>query len=81
MAMRMIFLDSVEKIKDFVNLTCRYPNDFDLVSGRLTIDAKSIMGIFSLDLSHPLELWIHGEVSPELLEELRPYLAEQSGND
>ena len=46
MTKRMILLDSVTQIKDFVNLVCRYPNDFDLVSGRFTIDAKSIMGIF-----------------------------------
>ena len=77
MTKRMILLDSVTQIKDFVNLVCRYPNDFDLVSGRFTIDAKSIMGIFSLDLTHPLELCIYGAASPELLEALTPYLADQ----
>lgn len=77
MTKRMILLDSVIQIKDFVNLVCRYPNDFDLVSGRFTIDAKSIMGIFSLDLTHPLELCIYGDASPELLEALTPYLADQ----
>lgn len=43
-----VLLNSIEKIKDFVNTITRYPYDFDLVSGRYTIDAKSIMGIFSL---------------------------------
>ena len=43
MTKRKILLDSVTQIKDFVNMICRYPNDFDLVSGRFTIDAKSIM--------------------------------------
>lgn len=43
-----VLLNSIEKIKNFVNTITRYPYDFDLVSGRYTIDAKSIMGIFSL---------------------------------
>ena len=77
MTKRMILLDSVTQIKDFVNLVCRYPNDFDLVSGRFTIDAKSIMAICSLDLSHPLELCIYGDASRELLEALTPYLADK----
>ena len=79
MTERMVQLSSIQQIKDFVNLVTRYPNDFDLVSGRYTIDAKSIMGIFSLDLTHPLRLCIYGEVSEELLEALAPYLAEDKG--
>ena len=76
MTKRIILLDSVTRVKDFVNVVCRYPNDFDVGSGRFTIDAKSIMGIFSLDLTHPLELCIYGDASPELLEDLTPYLAD-----
>lgn len=79
MTERMVQLSSIQQIKDFVNLVTRYPNDFDLVSGRYTIDAKSIMGIFSLDLTHPLRLCIYGEVTEELLKELAPYLAEDKG--
>ena len=49
--------------------------DFDLVSGRYVIDAKSIMGIFSLDLSKPIDLNIHAEDnSDEVLEVLKPYM-------
>lgn len=81
MVKRRILLNSVEKIKDFANMICRYPNDFDLVSGRFTIDAKSIMGIFSLDLTHPLELCIYGDEDEELLEALKPYLADAEGCD
>ena len=44
-------LDSIERVKAFVELVSRYPFDTDLVSGRYTVNAKSIMGIFSLDLS------------------------------
>ncbi len=56
-----ISLNSIDKVKSFVNDITRFDNDFDLVSGRYVIDAKSIMGIFSLDLSKPLDLNIHGE--------------------
>ena len=51
-----ISLGSIDKVKSFVNDISRFDNDFDLVSGRYVIDAKSIMGIFSLDLELPLEL-------------------------
>lgn len=63
----MISLNSVDKVKQFVNLISRYDGDFDLISGRYVIDAKSIMGIFSLDLSKPLELQIHNDESASLL--------------
>ena len=51
-----ICLNSIEKVKSFVNDITKFDVDFDLVSGRYVIDAKSIMGIFSLDLSKPLIL-------------------------
>ena len=47
-------LNSIEKVKSFVKDLNKFENDFDLVSGRFAIDAKSIMGIFALDLSKPL---------------------------
>ena len=47
-----VTLNSIDKVKTFVNIISRYSSDFDLVSGRYVIDAKSIMGIFSLDLSY-----------------------------
>ncbi len=56
-----ISLNSIDKVKAFVNDITKFDNDFDLVSGRYVIDAKSIMGIFSLDLSKPIELNIHSE--------------------
>ena len=58
-----VSLNSIEKVKRFVNDINRFDFDFDLVSGRYVIDAKSIMGIFSLDLSQPIELDIHSPVS------------------
>ena len=56
-----VSLNSIEKVKTFVNDINRFDCDFDLVSGRYVIDAKSIMGIFSLDLSKPIELIIHAD--------------------
>lgn len=56
-----ISLNSIDKVKAFVNDISKYDFDFDLVSGRYVIDAKSIMGIFSLDLSKPIDLNIHAE--------------------
>lgn len=72
-----IILDSIDKVKAFVNAVTKYDTDLDLVSGRYVIDAKSIMGIFSLDLSKPIELNIHGEKEAmELLKELEPYIVD-----
>ncbi len=71
-----ISLNSIDKVKTFVNLINRFDYDFDLVSGRYVIDAKSIMGIFSLDLSKSITLNIHanGAQVEEVLTELAPYL-------
>lgn len=70
-----ISLNSIDKVKSFVNEITKYDNDFDLVSGRYVIDAKSIMGIFSLDLSKPIDLNIHAESDVEaILSTLSPYI-------
>lgn len=53
-------LNSVEKVKDFVEITSRMEEEIDLISGRFVIDAKSIMGIFSLDLSKPIQVKVVG---------------------
>ena len=69
-----ISLNSIDKVKSFVNEITKYDNDFDLVSGRYVIDAKSIMGIFSLDLSKPIDLNIHSENNiDQILEVLKKY--------
>ena len=57
-----ISLNSIDKVKSFVNDISKFDSDFDsLVSGRYVIDAKSIMRIFSLDLSKPITLNIHAD--------------------
>ena len=68
--------DTLAKVKSFVNEVTKFDNEFDLVSGRYVIDAKSIMGIFSLDLSKPIDLAIHaGDTDMgEIMEALKPYL-------
>ena len=60
-----IKLDSIEAVKAFVNKVNLYSGDVDIVSGRYTIDAKSIMGIFSLDLTKPLTVVIHNKDEEE----------------
>ena len=72
-----ISLNSIDKVKSFVNEITKFDYDFDLVSGRYVIDAKSIMGIFSLDLSKAIDLNIHADNDSdvaEILEVLKPYL-------
>lgn len=69
-------LNTIDKVKDFVNLINTFDGDFDLVSERYVIDAKSIMGIFSLDISNTLRLDIHDNsnmTNPE--ETLKEFLA------
>lgn len=70
-----ISLNSIDKVKSFVNDLTKFDEDFDLVSGRYVIDAKSIMGIFSLDLSRPINLNIHATDNlDKILEVLEPYI-------
>ena len=72
-----ISLNSIGKVKSFVNTITQFEYDFDLISGRYVIDAKSIMGIFSLDLSKPIDLAIHTDENlNDIMEVLKPYLVE-----
>ena len=71
-----ISLNSIDKVKSFVNAITQFDYDFDLISGRYVIDAKSIIGIFSLDLSKPIDLAIHADEEVDaILEVIKPYLA------
>ena len=73
-----VSLNSIDKVKTFVNLINRFNAEFDLVSGRYVIDAKSIMGIFSLDISKPIDLNIHNADNlDEIIEQLKPYIVEE----
>ena len=72
----MIRLSLVENVNKFVNVVSRYPFEMDLRAGRHVVDAKSILGIFSLDLSRPITLDIYSDDCDRLLEEIRPFLEE-----
>ena len=72
-----IKLNSITDVKEFVNITFKAENDVDLICGKYHIDGKSIMGIFSLDLSKPIELNIHAEDDVDtILDVLKPYVIE-----
>ena len=56
-----VMLATINDVKNFVSVVSKCDYDVDLISGRYAVDAKSIMGIFSLDLSKPIDLNIHSE--------------------
>ena len=69
-----ISLNSIDKVKSFVNDLTKFDTDFDLVSGRYVIDAKSIMGIFSLDLSKAITMEVHSDDCQDFLNEIKPFI-------
>lgn len=70
----IISLQAINDVKEFVNIVMRFDFDVDLVSGRYAIDAKSIMGIFSLDLSKPIELHAHTDNAKEFLDAIGKFI-------
>ncbi len=70
-----IRLSLAENVKTFVNLVNRYPYDMDLRAGRHVVDAKSILGIFSLDLSKPITLEVYTDDCDDLMAEIQPFVA------
>lgn len=74
-----IRLSTIADVRDFVNIVNRTDADIDLVSGRYVVDAKSIMGIFSLDLMQPIELTVHSDdeaVVADLMTALKPFIVD-----
>ena len=71
-----IKLDTIDKVKEFVNKINTFDGDFDLVSARYVIDAKSIMGIFSLDLSNPIQLVAHTDDATKFLDEIKEFIVD-----
>ena len=69
-----IRLSLVENVNKFVNIVSHYPFEMDLRAGRHVVDAKSILGIFSLDLSRPITLEIYSDDCDKLLKEIEPFL-------
>ena len=68
-------LNMVDQVNAFVNIVSRYPFDMDLKAGRHVVDAKSILGIFSLDLSKPITLEVYSDDCDQLMKEVKPFLA------
>ena len=69
-----IMLHSINDVKTFVNAVNKYDFDVDLTSGRYVVDAKSIMGIFSLDLSKPIKVEVYSENVGAFMDEMKPFI-------
>lgn len=69
-----IILGSINEVKSFVNMVSKYDCDIDLISGRYVVDAKSIMGIFSLDLGKPIKVEVHCDDAAELDSEIQAFI-------
>lgn len=69
-----VMLSSIVDVKNFVNDVNRFNCDVDLVSGRYVVDAKSIMGIFSLELSKPIIMRVYSEDTAEIEKVLREFI-------
>ena len=69
-----MLLSSINDVKDFVNIVSKYDFDVDLTSGRYVVDAKSIMGIFSLDLSKPIKVEVHSDECDKFVDELSKFI-------
>ena len=78
MTERKIKLNSIEDVKEFTSLANSRTYELDLISGRYAVDAKSIMGIFSLDLTKTLTLVLHGsdEECQEFLEDAEKFITD-----
>lgn len=70
-----ISLEMAQKVKEFVNIMQDYPYEILLKSGKYVVDAKSILGIFSLDLSQPLTVEAYSDNCDDLLERLKKFEA------
>lgn len=69
-----VVLSSINDVKNFVNVVTKYDYEIDLTSGRYVVDAKSIMGIFSLDLTKPIKVEVHSDDCDVLLNELDSFI-------
>ncbi len=71
-----VLLESIADVKEFVSTVTMYDFDVDLVSGRYAVDAKSIMGIFSLDLSNKIELVAHTDDAEKFLSDIKKFVVD-----
>lgn len=69
-----IFLKTLEDVKGFVALAMTKPYDIELLSGKYVVNAKSIMGVFSLDLTQPLTMVANTEDDSEIEAQVEQYI-------
>ena len=69
----LVKLSTVEEIKDFVHRCCSLDCEADLAAGRYTVDAKSFLGVCSVDLTRDLQLSVYTDNTDEVIELLQPY--------
>ena len=67
-------LPLAENVKAFVNVVSKYPYDIDLRAGRYVVDAKSILGILSLDLAKPITMEIYADDCADLLADIKSFI-------
>ena len=72
-----IMLGSINEVKEFVNIVSTCDFEIDLTSGRYVVDAKSIMGIFSLDLSKPIQLTALTDEVGDFFDKLKPFIIKE----
>lgn len=70
-----VMLSSIVDVKNFVNLVNEFSFDVDMVSGRYVVDAKSLMGIFSLDLAKPIVVCVYSEDTVAFEKALKDFIA------
>ena len=76
----MVRLSSIQDVRSFVDIVTKYNMDIDLSSGRYVVDAKSIMGIFSLDLLNPIKLSAQSDKEEDvkaLMQDLKAYIVNE----
>lgn len=71
-----VMLATINDVKNFVTVVSKCDYDVDLISGRYAVDAKSIMGIFSLDLSKPIALEAHTEDASAFFSEIKEFIVD-----
>ena len=71
-----ISLQMASQVKAFVSVVQKYAYEIDLRSDRYVVDAKSILGIFSLDLSKPVTMEVHDDNCEDLLNDLKEFIVD-----
>ncbi len=75
-----VMLHTIQDVQRFVHIVNEFPYDVDLISGRYVVDAKSIMGIFSLNLDEVIDVRIHSQDCQDLLTKLETFRAAELAN-